>query len=283
MAKGRFIRGRWLVMLAFGAVVAGGTGFAGAGNPPAPDTTALAQVNGIALRRAQLETFVRVLRRQGIIPNRAPLAPEFLLDRLIDDEVLAQEAVRQGLDRDPGTQRELEAVRRNVLALRMANRLRAERAWTRADLERVYAKAGPRIWPVEYTLQEIIVTTQAAAAAVEVALANATAFGDVARRYSRAASAPGGGLRRAVFASSFPHAVASALEGLAPGERTLEPIQANGRWYWLSLVSVREPERPPVARVADQLRRFASDQEVARRIEALRKRAVIRRLRSPSR
>ena len=52
----------------------------------------------------------------GLTAERAPQARKEVVDRLIDQEVLVQQAVANKLDRDPKTLAALEAARREVLS-----------------------------------------------------------------------------------------------------------------------------------------------------------------------
>lgn len=97
------------VLLAL-AACGGSDDGAGASAP----TQVVAKVNDKELSIHQVNFFVQ--RLGAIPPERAPQVRKQVLDSLVEQEVLVQQAVSQKLDRDPQVLAQLEATRREVLS-----------------------------------------------------------------------------------------------------------------------------------------------------------------------
>jgi EpsD family peptidyl-prolyl cis-trans isomerase len=77
------------------------------------DTQVVANVNGSELSVSQLNFY---LQGVGNIPaDRLPAARKEVLNRLVEQEAVVQEAMLKKLDRDPVIQQQLEAAKRDVL------------------------------------------------------------------------------------------------------------------------------------------------------------------------
>ncbi len=78
------------------------------------DTQTAVKVGSAELTVHQLNYLLQ--QRNGVPADQAERAGRELLERLIDQELAAQAAVKDGLDRDPRTVQALDAARREVLA-----------------------------------------------------------------------------------------------------------------------------------------------------------------------
>ena len=101
------------------------------------DAAVLAIVDGQALTSADLGTSTDLLEPSA---NRPP-PTRALVDSLIDEHLLAQQAESEGLDRDPAVTQALQNARRHVLAEAFAARLGRPRSPpTTADIEDYYRR-----------------------------------------------------------------------------------------------------------------------------------------------
>lgn len=133
----------------------------------------VARVDAIAITRADVEERVRVLGARGHLPT-----PAEALGGLVDEALLATEARRQGLDRDPVVAEAVAAQRRRLLADALAADIAAKVQPTEAMLRQLYHSSGDSIRLVLVKLA----SREEAAAALE----RANAGGDLAEEARRA-------------------------------------------------------------------------------------------------
>ena len=101
-----------------------------------------------------------VLSRSGNIPaEQAKAAGRQILDKLIDQELLVQQAVDKKLDRDPKVMQALEAARREILARAYADQVMGAAAKPAAEDIKAYYAAHPELFSQRrvYSLQELAV------------------------------------------------------------------------------------------------------------------------------
>jgi EpsD family peptidyl-prolyl cis-trans isomerase len=77
------------------------------------DTQVVAKVNDSELSVSQLNFYLQGVG--NIPPDRLPAAKKEVLNRLVEQEAVVQEAMLKKLDRDPAIQQQLEAAKRDVL------------------------------------------------------------------------------------------------------------------------------------------------------------------------
>ena len=106
-----------------------------------------------------------VLQQQSRLkPEQVDEASRVILDRLIDQEVLVQQAESLKLDRDPRVMQQIDAARREVLARAVAERTAQAAGQPTDDDIRAYFDAKPVLYKERrvYSLEEIQVRAQGA-------------------------------------------------------------------------------------------------------------------------
>jgi EpsD family peptidyl-prolyl cis-trans isomerase len=103
------------------------------------DTQVVAKVNGSELSVSQLNFY---LQGVGNIPaDKLPAAKKDVLNRLVEQEAVVQEAMLKKLDRDPVIQQQLEAAKRDVLVKAHLQRVAAAvPAPDQAAIDKFYAE-----------------------------------------------------------------------------------------------------------------------------------------------
>jgi len=217
---------------------------------------------------------------QGAIGAGEPLDPSSplyrrVLDEVIDQKLLAAEAVERGLDDDPVAQRRLAAARERILgdmlvenAVAGATNEQAVRALY-ADTQRLQQRSE------EIRARQIVVRTEAEARAVAGQLAAGAPFERLAleRSIDSATRFNGGDLDYFTL-DIMPEAYATALAGAAPG-RVVGPFRTEAGWVVLR-VEDRRPEQPnTLDEVRPQLVRFLTFDRIRQLLEELRAEAEI--------
>jgi EpsD family peptidyl-prolyl cis-trans isomerase len=127
----------------------------GDGKPAA--TQVAARVNAEEISVHQINHALS--RAQGLTAEQATQAGKLVLERLIEQELLVQQAVDRKLDRDPRVLQALEASRREILARAYLDSVTADSARPDAGEVRKYFEDNPALFTQRrlYNLQELVV------------------------------------------------------------------------------------------------------------------------------
>lgn len=230
---------------------------------------AVGKVNGMPVTEAQYELYVQQLIREKQIP-RAEGNEISLLDSLIDEEILAQQAIGKGLDRRADVLNELQMQRRKILARAYRRFYRHENPLTETQLKMVYRDQRDILWPKQYKIREIVVEKEVQARDVIRKLGSAEGFSDLARRYSVAHSRNAGGFIGWVKIRQLPVEARDLVEELEVGAWLQNPVFSDGRWYVFQLEKVRTPTALPFKEVANGIQPYAEKRAMADHLTELR-------------
>lgn len=286
MAAESPLRPRLMAGAAFAAALAASGCARGGGEPP-PEARdqAVAKVDGHTVWRSDVRAEAEA---QGLIAKGAGLDANSevfrsTLDQLVDRKLLAAEAAKRGLDRDPATERRLAAARERVLGDRLVEAVVAGAVSETAvqGLYKEQVKAARRAEQIH--ARQIVTGSEAEARAVVKLLAAGAAFEPLAlQRSTDAATRFSGGDLGYFTPDVMPPGYAAALAGARPGQ-TVGPFETNGRWA-IVRVEDRRPEPPiPLAAARPQLVRFLTYDRIRDLLETLRSHARVETLVTPTR
>ncbi len=215
---------------------------AGAQQPAADEDPVVAIVDGVAVNRSQLEETARGLPEQY---RQMPMQVLFgiLLDRVIDFQLLANEAEHEKLGTDPGVQLALARARTNVMRDALIRR-KIEEGTTDAKLHARYdqLKQSQNFAQPEVHAHHILLKTKEEALAVIQQLQSGADFATLAKQHSTGPSASNGGdlgfFRREQMVPAF----ADAAFALQPGQITTEPVQTQFGWHVIKVFERRTVE-----------------------------------------
>lgn len=230
-------------------------------------------VNGKAIPRSRLDFLVKQRTAQGQPDNEQ--VRRALLDNLINQEVLAQEAERKGLSKSADIQTQVDLSRQTALARAVIDdHLRshpiAESA-VKAQYEAVKAQRGER----EYRARHILVDTEAAAKEITERLKKGEKFEELAKQSKDPGSKDRGGDLDWAAPSNYVKPFADALVKLEKGKMTDAPVQSQFGWHVIRLDDVRSTQFPPYEQVKQQIRNAMQEQEVQKLVKDLRSKAKI--------
>ena len=277
---------RWLALGAFAGLAAAAVGLGM--RPPrgaALPAGAVATVNGAPVRSAEYERAVGALAAD----RRTPLGDEdrrFVLDRLVDEELLVQRALELGLMRSDRRVRSdlVAAVVDSVVAQASQSEpdVSELRAFYEANLEWFARPGRLRVREIAVAGPPTRDDALALARAREVAgrLRAGEAWDEVERDLGDPAVAPVPDdlLPPTKLAEYLGASAVAAAAALGTGAVS-DPLRVAGGWSVLRLAD-REPDRTPALEeiedeVRAELRRRAGDTALRRYVEELRRRAEI--------
>ena len=272
-----------LVGLILGLGLAACTGKGAADQAPERGDVAVAKLDG---RNVWVSDVKREAIAQGLIGAGEPLdraSEQFhrVLDEVVDQRLLAAEAVKRKLDKDPAIQRRLAAARDRVLG-DMLVEAEVGGVVTEANIKGLYEeqqKLAKRT--VEIRARQIVSATTAESEALKELLASGASFEALAMEKSRdGATRFNGGDLGYFTLDIMPEAYGVALAG-ASREQIVGPFKVEGGFAVLKVEDIR-PEQPIALEAArPQIVRFLTYDRIRDLLEKLRSRAKIELLAKP--
>jgi peptidyl-prolyl cis-trans isomerase C len=223
-----------------------------AGNPG--DSTVLATVNGTPITQATLDEFVRI-QAHGQLPELNPVQRASLIKTLVNMELLAQEARKQGIDKQPDVQTQIQLNANDVLAEKDAQDYMTKHQPSDADIKAAYDARMKGFDPHEYKARHILVKDQAQAQDIIGQLNKGGNFATLAKKYSidQKSAQDGGELGDWFPPDGMVPSFSAAVQKLKKGEITQVPVQSEYGWHVIQLEDVRDRPVPALGQMHDQI------------------------------
>ena len=217
------------------------------------NSPAVATVNGRPISRSFYDFYIK-----GITGGKSPadLTPEqrgLALDNLIRAQVVADQAVKEGLDKSGDTAYMLELARLNVLQEAVQERYLKDREPTEQELRAEYETQLAAMPKTEYHARHILVATEAFAQKIIERLDKGEKFDALAKSESMDSSKNNGGDLGWFTPGRMVPEFAGAVMALKPGEYTHKPVQTQYGWHVIQLLETREVTPPPFDQVRQRL------------------------------
>jgi peptidyl-prolyl cis-trans isomerase C len=179
---------------------------------------------------------------------------EQLLDNLVHAEVVAQQAVKDGLDKKGDTAAMLALSRLQYLQQASSENFLKDRKATDAEIKTEYDVQVAALPKTQYKAHHILVKTEAEAQAAIARIQKGEKFEAVASQVSLDSSRANGGDLGDFFApSAMVKPFGDAVVALKKGEMTTKPVQTEFGWHVIRLDDTRETAAPPLDSVKNQI------------------------------
>ena len=253
------------------AVLAAGLTLAAAAHS---QTGALAKVNGVTIPQSRADILIKEMTSQG-----RPDTPEMrdaIKQELINREIVAQEAVKKGLDKRAEVATQIALQRQAVLInAYLQDYIKAHPVSddeVKKEYERVKSSAGGR----EYKVRHILVETEDEAKQITDQLKKGASFEKLAGEKSKDQGSKdrGGDLDWATPARYVP-AFGQAITKLKKGQLTDAPVQTQFGWHVIRVDDERPSKFPAFEEVKPQIEQQLRQQTVNRAFTDLRAKAKI--------
>ncbi len=251
----------------------------GGGAEPAPvrGDRAVAKVDGAAIWASDVK---REAVAQGLIGEGEPLDVSSdlfrrVLDEVVDQRLLAAEAVKRKLDKDPAAQRRLAAARDRVLGYMLVESTVADAVNDNAvrSLYQEQLKLAKR--SEEIHARQIVTATAPEADAVKKLLTSGAAFDRLALEKSiDPATRFNGGDLGYFTVDVMPEAYAAALKVAKPGQ-IVGPFAVEGGFAILKVEDRREEQPIALDAARPQIVRFLTYDQIRDLLEKLRGHAKV--------
>lgn len=215
-----------------------------AATPAAGDTSPpVATVNGVPISRDFYEFYIKGISGKTSAELTAEQRGE-ALDRLIRAELVADEASKEGFDKNGDTVYLLQFSRLNLLQQAVSDHYLKDKKPTDEELRAEYQTFLEKVPKLEYHTRHILVATEPFAEKVIDRLQKGEKFEDLAKVESMDSSRNQGGDLGWITPDRVVPEFGAALVKLKPGEYTEKPVQTQYGWHIIQLVETR-PLTPP--------------------------------------
>jgi peptidyl-prolyl cis-trans isomerase C len=238
-----------------GLLVLSGCKQAGPGsaeNTPAAASPPVATVNGVAVSRDFFETYVKGVTGKAASELSAEQRTE-ALDGLVRAYVVAEQAAKDGLDKEPETAAVIELSRLNILQQASSRKYLDGKDPTEQELRAEYETQVAALPRLEYRARHILVATEDFAKKLIEQLGKGARFEDLARRESIDGSKANGGDLGWFTPDRMVPPFSAAVVALQKGQVTPVPVQTQFGWHVIQLEDTREVAPPAFDAVKDRL------------------------------
>jgi peptidyl-prolyl cis-trans isomerase C len=230
-------------------------------------------VNGKPIPKARLEFIVKQRANQGQPDNEQ--ARKTILDNLITQEVVAQEADRRGFAKSADVRTQLDLARQQVMVQALIQEHLKTHPVKDDEMLAEYNKLKESRGDKEYKARHILVDKDSEANEIIAQLKKGTKFEDLAKQSKDPGSKEKGGDLDWNPPSTFVKPFAEALAKLEKGKYTETPVQTQFGWHVIQLDDVRSLQFPAYDSVKQQLHSRMQEQEVQKFVAELRSKAKI--------
>src|SRR6266566_5676560 len=230
-------------------------------------------VNGKPIPKARLDFIVKQRTTQGQPDNDQ--ARKAILDNLITQEVVAQEADRRGFAKTSDVRAQLELVHQQVLVQALVQDHLKTHPIKDEEMLAEYNKVKALRGDKEYKARHILVDKDTEANEIIAQLKKGSKFEDLAKQSKDPGSKEKGGDLDWNPPSTFVKPFSEALTKLEKGKYTETPVQTQFGWHVIQLDDVRTAQFPAFDTVRQQLLTRMQEQEVQKFVSELRSKAKI--------
>ena len=244
-------------------------------------TPAEATVNGIAISQGAVDQVIK--QRSGGQPV-SPEARKALVDSLVLQAVVAQEAAKLGLDKTPAFVEQMETIRQSALANAYVEDFVKKNPVTDDMLKAEYERVKATSAGTEYKARHILVEKEADAKAIIATLKKTpAAFEKLAKEKTKDAGSKASGGDLGWFdAQRMVPEFGAALSKLEKGKFTEEPVKTQFGYHVILLEDSRPVQAPPMDAVKPQLSQQLLQQNVKKQVDALKAAAKIELVAAPA-
>jgi peptidyl-prolyl cis-trans isomerase C len=221
-----------------------------------PAKPPLMTVNGKPISQELFEDYAKAVAGKPA-SELSPEDREQIKENLVRVELIAQQAEKDGLTKDPEIATRLELTRLNLLQQASAQRYLKDRTPSEAELRAEFESQMASTPMVEYHARHILLSSEENANKVIQQLDGGADFAKLARSLSsdKGSAAKGGDLEW-FSPNTMVKPFANAVAGLKPNEYTKTPVQTQFGWHVIQLLGTRDRTPPTFEAVKDQLQQI---------------------------
>ena len=236
----------------------------------------VAVVNGKPVPKARVDAIISQVQKQAQQRNQQlpPDIDKLVRDKVVTDEILAQEAERRGLAASADFKSQMEIARQSILIGILSTDLDRRTTVSDAEIQTEYDKFKAQSSGTEYRARHILVEKEDDAKALVAQLKSGAKFEDLAKKNSKdPGSAENGGDLDFAAPSAYVPEFSQAMVKLKKGDYTDVPVKTQFGFHIIKLEDTREAKFPPLAEVKPQIQQRLAQQKAATFRDELRAKA----------
>jgi peptidyl-prolyl cis-trans isomerase C len=236
----------------------------------------VATVNGAPLARDTYDYFVKSVSGKTATELTAEQRDQ-VLDDLVRAEVVAQQAIKDGLDKKGDAPALMALSKMQMLQQAASEAYLKDRKPTDAEIKAEYDTQVAAMPKTQYKAHHILVHTEAEAqTAIDRITKKHEKFEVVAKEMSLDSSGKNGGDLGDFFApGSMVKPFADAVASLKKGEITAKPVQTEYGFHVIRLDDTRETTAPPFDAVKDRVEQILKQKKFKAYVDDLMKTAKV--------
>jgi peptidyl-prolyl cis-trans isomerase C len=247
--------------------------------PPAPAQKAaipdpVAVVNGVPISRAFYSIYAQQ-RQSRAGDSNTPEGRKALVDNLVLQELLVQQAQKQHLAEDPQVVLQMEIMKRNVLSNAVLRKLLSEKVPSEEEIKKEYETTIATMGKKEYKAHHILVDSEEKAKKLIEQLKKGADFSELAKANSSDSSASEGGDLGWFTLDMMVPPFGQAVSKLEKGKFTEQPVKTDFGWHIILLDDIRDTTPPPLEEVRPQIIQALQGRIINDYLEKLRKDAKV--------
>ncbi len=231
-------------------------------------------VNGVTIPQSRIDAMNKELTAQGQPDNAERQAA--VREELINREVLAQAALKRGLDKNSDVAAQMEMARQAVLVRALFEAEMKASPLSEADLQKQYDTFKGSMGSNEYKVRHILVDKEDEAKQI---IADVNKGGDFAKLAKEKSKDPGskdnGGDLDWGPSARYVKPFADAVQAQAKGKVSAAPVKSDFGYHVIIVDDVRPLKVPEYAEMKEQFRQRAQQQMVQKMVMDLRQKAKI--------
>lgn len=231
-------------------------------------------VNGVAIPQSRIDAMNKELTAQGQPDN--PERQNAVREELVNREVLAQAALKRGLDKTPDVQAQMDMARQAVLVRALFENEVKQHPISDADLQKQYEQFKGSMGQNEYKVSHILVDKEDDAKAIIAELNRGGDFAKIAKEKSKdpGSKEHGGDLDWGPSAR-YVKPFADAVQSQPKGKVSAAPVKTDFGYHVIRVDDVRPLKVPEFADLKEQFRQRAQQQQIQKMVMDLRSKAKI--------
>lgn len=238
---------------------------------------AVATVNGVVISQAQFERVLKQRLARG--GKDTPQLRAVIKEELISRELLAQEALKAGLDKSPNAQEQISQARQAILIQLLVAEKAAQNPITdaqiKAEYDRQIAALGEPGTVNEYRLRLAVLKDEAEAKAALARVRKGESFEKVAKEKSIDPSKDKGGLLDWLLPNQMIPTISTVVVNLSKGTVAAAPVRTPSGWAVFKVEDIRKFKPLPLEESKARIKRSLEEKQSADFMRSLRSSAKV--------